>query len=81
MGTLQYYLCSKSVLQKTETQKTQRELTAVSLVLHTNVLLVLAGMLMELALIHVVLSITTTHYLLGLALAAEGAHALCRQAI
>lgn len=81
MGTLQYYLCSKSVLQKTETQKTQRGLTAVSLVLHTNVLLVLAGMLMELALIHIVLSITTTHYLLGLALAAEGAHALCRQAV
>lgn len=62
-------------------QKPPRELTAVSLELHAYVLLVLAGMLMQLTLIRVVLPIAAAHYLLGLALAAEGAHALGRQAV
>lgn len=51
------------------------ELTAVPVVLHSYVLLVLAGVLMELTLVAVVLSITAAHCLLGFALAAEGAHA------
>lgn len=53
----------------------ERELTAVPLVLHSYVLLVLAGVLMELTLIAVVLSVTATDCLHGLALAVEGAHA------
>lgn len=57
------------------------ELTAVPLVLHSYVLLVLAGVLMELTLVAVVLSITAAHCLLGFAFAAEGAHAFSRQAI
>lgn len=56
-------------------KKMNRELTAVPLVLHSYVLLVLAGVLMELTLVAVVLSITAAHRLLGFALAAEGAHA------
>lgn len=51
------------------------ELTAVPVVLHSYVLLVLAGVLMELTLVAVVLSITAAHCLLRFALAAEGAHA------
>lgn len=57
------------------------ELTAAPLVLHSYVLLVLAGVLMELTLVAVVLSITAAHCLLGFPLAAEGAHALSWQAI
>lgn len=51
------------------------------MVLHSYVLLVLAGVLMELTLVAVVLSIAAAHRLLRLALAAEGAHAFGRQAI
>lgn len=57
------------------------ELTAGPLVLHSYVLLVLAGVLVELALVAVVLPIAAAHRLLRFALAAEGAHAFRRQAI
>lgn len=58
-----------------------KHLTAVPLVLHTYVLLVLAGILMELALVVVVPPIASTHRLHRLALAAKGTHALSRQAV
>lgn len=51
------------------------------LVLYSYVPLVLAGVLMELALVAVVLPVAAAHRLLSLALAAEGAHALGRQAV
>lgn len=57
------------------------ELTTVALVLHSYVLLVLAGVLMELALVAVVLAVAAAHRLLGFALAAQGAHAFSRQAV
>lgn len=57
------------------------ELTAAARVLHAYVLLVLAGVLMELALVAVVLAVAAAHRLLGFALAAQGAHAFSRQAV
>lgn len=51
------------------------------MVLHSYVLLVLAGVLMELTFVAVVFSIAATHRLLGFAFAAEGAHAFSWQAI
>lgn len=57
------------------------ELTTAALVLHPDVLQVLAGVLVELALVAVVLPVAAAHRLLGSALAPEGAHALCRQAV
>lgn len=59
----------------------KRELTAGPLVLHSYVLLVLAGVLMKLALVAVVLSITAAYCLLGFAITAEGAHAFGWQAV
>lgn len=57
------------------------ELTAGALVLHSYVLLVLAGVLIELAVVAVVLAVAAAHRLLGFALAAQGAHAFSRQAV
>lgn len=57
------------------------ELTAVALVLHADVLLVLAGVLMELTLAAIVLPVAATHRVSGLALAAQGTHAFGRQAV
>lgn len=57
------------------------KLTAAALVLHPDVLLVLAGVLVELTLVAVVLPIAAAHLLLGFAVAPEGAHALGRQAV
>lgn len=58
-----------------------KELTALPLVLHSYVFLVLAGILMKLALVTVVLSIAAANRLLRFALTAEGAHAFSRQAV
>lgn len=57
------------------------ELTAAARVLHPQVLLVLAGVLVQLALVAVVLAVAAAHRLLRLALAAQRAHALGRQAV
>lgn len=57
------------------------KLTTAALVLHADVLLVLAGVLVEFALVAVVLPVAAAHRLLGSALAAEGAHALGCQAV
>lgn len=51
------------------------KLTTAALVLHADVLLVLAGILVEFALVAVVLPVAAAHRLLGSALAAKGAHA------
>lgn len=56
-------------------------LTAAAWVLHPQVLLVLAGVLVQLALVAVVLAVAAAHRLLRLALAAQRAHALGRQAV
>lgn len=60
---------------KKKKKNMRRELTAGPLVLHSYVLLVLAGVLMKLTLVAVVLSITAAYCLLGFAITAEGAHA------
>lgn len=52
------------------------KLTTAALVLHSYVLLALAGVLVEFTLVAVVLSIATAHRLLSFAHAPEGAHAL-----
>lgn len=52
-----------------------------ALVLDADVLLVLAGVLVEIALVAVVPAVAAAHRLLGLALAAQRAHALGRQAV
>lgn len=62
-------------------EKYMRGLTAVSLVLQAEVLLGVAGLLVELALVAVVLAVTATHHLLGLTVAAQRAHALGRQGV
>lgn len=62
-------------------QSIRVKLTAAALVLHSYVLLVLAGVLVKLTLVAVVLPIAAAHCLLGFADAPEGAHALCRQAV
>jgi len=56
-------------------------LTAGPLVLHPQVLLALAGVLVELALAAVVVAVAAAHRLLAPAVAAEGAHALRREAV
>lgn len=57
------------------------KLTTAALELHPDVLLVLAGVLVEFALVAVVLPVAAAHHLLGSALAPDGAHAFCRQAV
>lgn len=57
------------------------QLTAAARVLHPQVLLVLAGVLVQLALVAVVLAVAAAHRLLRLALTAQRAHALGRQAV
>lgn len=57
------------------------KLTTAALVLHSDVLLVLAGVLVEFALVAVVLAVAAAHVALASALAPEGAHAFRRQAV
>lgn len=62
-------------------EEQEGKLTTAALVLHADVLLVLAGVLVELALVAVVLPVAAAHRLLGSAQAAQGAHALGCQAV
>lgn len=62
-------------------QSMRVKLTTAALVLHSYVLLALAGVLVEFTLVAVVLSIAAAHRLLSFARAPEGAHALRRQAV
>lgn len=62
-------------------QSMRVKLTTAALVLHSYVLLALAGVLVEFTLVAVVLSIAAAHRLLSFAHAPEGAHALRRQAV
>lgn len=57
------------------------KLTTAAWVLHPDVLLVLAGVLVEFTLVAVVLPVAAAHRLLGFALTPEGAHAFRRQAV